>query len=349
VLIAAFGRPGKRPPTEEQEALLHQKIVQQLESLPGIASVASSGMLPGYNGGRGSQVTAPGTGHEEEAGVSDGSENLLQTLEFRLIRGRWFSKAEVDSTRYVAVINQTMARDFFGDADPMGQQLEVKSFAARSEPPHDAYFQIVGVVADVKNYGPTQPASPQAFIPYTIRERAILILKTRSDPTSLMHPIQEQIWAIDRGIVFGEFTPITEMLNRFTYSAPKLVVAAVTPLAAIGLLLVIIGIFSVMAYTVSLQTHEIGIRLALGAQQGDILKMVLRKGLVLIAAGIVIGVGVSLGLARFIASQLWGVSPTDPWTFAAVVVAILVVGLAACFFPARRATQVDPVVTLRYE
>ncbi len=306
-------------------------------------------MLPGYNGGHGSQVSVPGSGQVEEAGLSDGSENLLRTLEFRLIRGRWFAKGEVDSAQYVAVINRRMADDFFGDADPMGRQLEVKSFAARSEPPHDAYFQIVGVIADVKNYGPTQPALPQAFIPYTIRGKAILMLKTKTDPTSLMHPIQEQIWAIDRGIVFGEFTPMTEMLNRFTYSAPKLVIAAVTPLAIIGLLLVIAGVFSVMAYTVSLQTHDIGIRLALGAQQGDILRMVLKKGLILIAAGIVIGVGVSIGLTRFIASQLWGVSPTDPWTFAAVVVGILVVGLAACSLPARRATQVDPVVTLRYE
>ena len=143
--------------------------------------------------------------------------------------------------------------------------------------------------------------------------------------------------------------PYTQMLDSFTYAAPKLVIAATTPLAIIGLLLVVAGVFSVMAYTVSLHTHDIGIRLALGAQQGDILRMVLRKGLVLIAAGVALGVGVSLGLTRFIASQLWGVSPTDPWTFAGVVLGILVVGLAACFLPARRATQVDPVITLRYE
>ena len=349
VLIAAFGRPGNRDLTPAQDALFHQKILQRLEASPGIASVASCGMLPGYNGGHSNQVTVPGTVHVEEAGVSRGGESLLQTLEFRLIRGRRFSKEEVDSAQYVAVINQTMARNFFGDADPVGQQLEVKSFAVKSQPPHDAYFQIVGVIADIKNYGPTQPALPQAFIPYTIQGSAILILKTKTDPASLMHSIQEQIWAMDRDIVFGEFTPVTEMLNRFTYSAPKLVIAAVTPLAAIGLLLVIIGVFSVMAYTVSLQTHDIGIRLALGAQQGDILRMVLRKGLMLIAAGVVIGGGVSLGLTRFLASQLWGVSPTDPWTFAAVLIGILVAGFAACFFPALRATQVDPAITLRYE
>ena len=351
VLIAGFWPPSSRHLTEEQDALLHQKILQKLKSSPGIASVADYAAPPGYMGeSGGNQVTVPGTGHVEDAGVMSGDENVLQTLEFRLIRGRWLSKAEVDSAQYMAVINQTMARDFFGDADPVGQQLEVKSFAVKSRPPHDTYFQIIGVIANVKNSGLTQPALPEVIIPDTILGHGILMLKTKTDPASLMRSIQEQIRAVDRDIVFGEwFTPYTELVNRFAYSAAKLVIAAVTPLAAIGLLLVIIGVFSVLAYTVSLQTHDIGIRLALGAQQGDILRMVLKKGLALLATGIVIGVLVSLGLTRFLSSQLWGLSATDPWTFAAVVVCILVAGLAACFFPAHRATQVDPVITLRYE
>jgi putative ABC transport system permease protein len=122
-----------------------------------------------------------------------------------------------------------------------------------------------------------------------------------------------------------------------------------TPLAGIGLLLVIIGIFSVMAYTVSLQTHEIGIRTALGAQQASILKMILAKGASLLAVGIVIGLSASYGLTGFLASQIWGVSVTDPLTFASVATIVLAVGLSACFLPAHRATQVDPLVALRYE
>ncbi len=119
--------------------------------------------------------------------------------------------------------------------------------------------------------------------------------------------------------------------------------------AGIGLALVIIGVFSVMAYTVSLETHDIGVRMALGAQQSDILRMVLLKGLRLIAAGIVVGLLASYGATRLIASQIWGVSPTDPLTFAGVVLAIVVVGVAACLLPARRATRVDPLIALRYE
>jgi putative ABC transport system permease protein len=145
------------------------------------------------------------------------------------------------------------------------------------------------------------------------------------------------------------FGPLSESLERHTYATPELGVSLSGPLAGIALLLVVIGVFSVMAYAVSLQTQEIGVRMALGARQGDVLRMVLRRGAVLIAAGICIGLLAGFALTRFLASQIWGVSPTDPWTFAAVVALVTAAGLAACYLPARRATQVDPLVALRYE
>jgi putative ABC transport system permease protein len=134
-----------------------------------------------------------------------------------------------------------------------------------------------------------------------------------------------------------------------TYATPEFGVMIAAPLACIALLLVVIGVFSVMAYSVSLQTHEIGIRMALGAQQERILKMVLARGVRLVAAGIIIGVFASYWLTRFLASQIWGVTVTDPWTFAAVVTLVVLVGVGACLLPARRAARVDPLVALRYE
>jgi putative ABC transport system permease protein len=147
----------------------------------------------------------------------------------------------------------------------------------------------------------------------------------------------------------GICDPLEDFLQQHTYATPEFGVMISTPLASIGLLLVVVGIFSVMAYTVSLQTHEIGIRMALGAQQAGILKMILAKGVRLIAAGTVIGLFVSYALTRFLASQIWGVSATDPWTFAAMVTLIALVGLVACYIPARRATRVDPMIALRHE
>jgi putative ABC transport system permease protein len=157
------------------------------------------------------------------------------------------------------------------------------------------------------------------------------------------------VWAVDPDEIVGICEPLEDFLQQHTYASPQFSVVISTPLAGIGLLLVIIGVFSVMAYTVSLQTHEIGIRTALGAQQANILKMILAKGASLLAVGIIIGLLASYGLTRFLASQIWGVSVTDPWTFAAVVTIVLSVGLSACFLPAHRATQVDPLVALRYE
>lgn len=154
---------------------------------------------------------------------------------------------------------------------------------------------------------------------------------------------------MDRGEIVGMASPLEDFLQRFTYSIPEFGLLIATPLASISLLLVIIGVFSVMAYTVSLQTQEIGVRMALGAQQGEILRMMLRKGFALLAAGIFIGLVASFGLTRFLTSQIWGVSATDPWTFGAVATLVVGVGLAACFLPARRATQVNPLVALRYE
>jgi putative ABC transport system permease protein len=177
----------------------------------------------------------------------------------------------------------------------------------------------------------------------------ILQVRTKVEPGSMMHAVQEAVWSVDRGEVFWVFGPLAESLEQHTYATPEFGVTLSGPLAGIALVLVVIGVFSVMAYTVSLRTQEIGVRMALGAQQREILRMVLKKGFVLIVAGLAIGLFASFALTRFLASQIWGVSATDPWTFGAVAALVVITGLAACLLPARRAASVDPLVALRYE
>jgi putative ABC transport system permease protein len=219
--------------------------------------------------------------------------------------------------------------------------------------PHDTYFEIVGIVRDYKTRGYDNPSwqiFPQAFVPYSVAGynwRAFLA-RTTVDPNSLLKNVGEEVRAVDPGVQIAESGTLEGSLQDF-YQGPKFELAMLAAFAVIGLALLVIGIFSVMAYTVSLQTHEIGVRMALGAQQSNILKMILGKGARLIAAGILIGLFASLGLTRFLASQIWGVSVTDPWTFSTVVTLVVVVGLAACLLPARRAAIVDPLVALRYE
>jgi putative ABC transport system permease protein len=203
-------------------------------------------------------------------------------------------------------------------------------------------------VRDIKDFGPQVPVFPMAFVPYTIRGGGLLFLKTKGDPARFMNAVREEVWAVDRDAVFSpEMGPYID--ERLMYSTHELGLTTFTGVAGIALLQVVICVFSMMAYTVSRLTQEIGVRMALGAQQWEILSVVLRKGCVLIAAGICIGLSTSFGLTRFLASQIWGVSPTDPWTFVLMTLLVVGVGLTACYLPARRATRVDPLIALRYE
>jgi putative ABC transport system permease protein len=368
ILVVAFAPPrghsqfpDRAKMASPEGQVLIQKDMERLRALPGVAAVAVNNTIPGYGPNHGPQVTVPGGTRAEETGLSECDENCADTLGMRMISGRWLSRGDVQTDRYVAVANQRLARDMFGDGNPLGQQFQVKAFTQfRSrgsrwagkkspDPPQDAMFQIVGVVADVKNSGPQEPATPMAFIPPLATGAFILQVRTNIAPASMINAVRDQIWAVDRDEIFWILDPLEDFLEQHTYAVPEFGVALSGPLAGIALLLVMIGVFSVMAYSVSLQTHEFGIRMALGAQQGDVLGMVFRKGFALIAAGILIGLLASYGLTRFLASQIWGVSATDPWTFGAVVALVVGVGLGACYLPARRATQVDPLVALRYE
>jgi putative ABC transport system permease protein len=324
-------------------------VRERMKALPGVAQVAIEDAMPGYSPSAGYKVIVPGATRAEEVGIFACDENLVPTLELRMVQGRWLSEQEVRTAQHVGVVSQRLARDYFGDANPIGQQLQVKGFKGPSLTPQDVEFQIIGVVKDVISAGPQQPTLPMIFLPYTVRGGFVFLLKATVEPASLAHAVQKQVWAVDRNEIILLTTPLEDFLQRFTYATPEFGLLICTPLASIALLLVVIGVFSVVAYTVSLQTHEIGVRMALGAQQGNILNMVLGKGAWLLTAGILLGLFVSCGLTRFLASQIWGVSARDPWTFSAVATLVVAVGLGACFVPARRATRVDPLVALRYE
>jgi putative ABC transport system permease protein len=250
----------------------------------------------------------------------------------------------------VAVVNQTLAKDFFGGQDPIGKSIKFSLLDIADQSLKDTYFEIIGTVADLKNVG-LEGTQPEAFLPYTITgafARGILV-RTAVEPMSLLDSVRREIWSVDRGVALVMPGTVESYLNEWGYSRPRFDLILFGLFATIGLVLAAIGIFSVLAYSVSLQTREIGIRMALGAQQSAVLKMVVKKGLILIAIGIAIGELASLGLVRFVRSELWYVSPHDPITFAAVLVVLAAVGIGACILPAHRATQVDPLVALRHE
>jgi len=343
---------GQYDSKDKQNAFTRQ-LLQRISALPGVISAAESTLLPPLTYDW-SDTIIPGKPHSErwETRYEMCSQGYFQTLGLPLLRGRLFSATDVDAAHYVLVVNQTFARQYFHNEDPIGRTVKLQVLDRPFlDAPHNTYFEIIGVVADYKTRGSDEWQTwPQAFIPYSVQGFSwrTFMARTSVDPNSLVKDVTQAIWAIDPSVGIRDSGSIEDSLKDF-YQGPRFQLMTLGAFAEIGLALVAIGIFSVMAYTVCLQTREIGIRLAMGAQQGDILRMVLGKGLVLIAVGTIVGVCASLGLTRFLASQIGGVSPTDPWTFGVVIAVIVTVGLGACCIPARRAMQVDPMVALRYE
>jgi len=338
--------------TAEKKKLFFEQVLQRVRALPGVTTATVSLSVPPL-GGAGSFITIPGKTHSErwESMVDLCSEGYFQTLGLQLLRGRLLSETDINSARHVAVVNQAFARTYFPGEDPLGQKIKFDVFDELPETPHNAYFEVVGVVTDFRNRGLLEPPAHEAFLPYSITgfgDRTILA-RTVVDPNALRASVQREIWTVDSNAAVAASRSVKDLLAEEAYTQPQFGMITISAFAGIGLALVLIGIFSVMAYTVALQTHEIGVRMALGAQHANVVKMVLGNALRLISIGILLGVLVSFGLTRFLASQLAGVSATDPLTFSAVVTVFLAVGLLASLLPARRAAGIDPLVALHYE
>jgi predicted permease len=336
----------------EERKVFFQQVLARIASLPGVVSTAETISLPPYNAGQ-SEITIPVKAHAETwSSLFDTcSPGYFRTLQIPLLRGRLLSEDDIGTGRFVAVVNETFVHKYFDGDDAIGQKFKFNVFDRIEQTPHDAYFEIVGVVSDIKNQGLQDPPMPQAYIPYTVTayaNRAILV-RTAVDPLSLLKNVREEIWAVDRNVAFTEAGTLTSFLQRYSYAEPEFGLVSLGSFAGIGLLLAAIGVYGVMAYAVSLRTREIGIRVALGAQRNDIFRMVLRKGLALVTTGILLGLAISLAITRLLASEIWGVSANDPWTFSVVIVIVVAVGSLACLLPAQHGSRVDPMVAIRYE
>jgi len=347
--------PQHRYTTIPEKKAFFEAVLAKIQAIPGVLSAAETISFPPYNSARSDDVTIPGKTHEDKwpAEFDVCSEEYFKTLGLHLLRGRLLSPIDVSSGRFVTVVNETFARKYLGPSDPLGQKVKFNVLDEIQQTPHDAYFEVIGVVSDIRNSGIKNDIEPDAYIPYTITayENRALIVRTAPglDSLSLVKNIREQVWSVDRNVAVTEANTLKHYMQQFSYAEPQFGMESLGAFAGIGLVLAAIGVFSVMGYTVSLQTHEIGIRMALGAQRANIFRMVVGKGLLLVGVGIGVGLGASFGAMRLLASELYGVKPTDPLTFASVVVVVTLVGVAACYLPARRATRVDPLVALRYE
>jgi len=279
------------------------------------------------------------------------SEGYFQTLGIPLKRGRLLTKGDIDSARRVAVVNQSLARTYFSGEDPIGQRMKFSSFDPLPNYPHDTYFEIVGIVGDVRNRGLRESAAPEAYIPHSAvgAGNRSLLVKTAVDPLFLQPTLRREITAIDPNVAMINAETLESLLRRNSYAQPRFAVFTLGTFAAIGLMLVVGGVFSVMAYRVSLQRQEIGIRMALGAQPRDVLWMLVKKGLGLTTAGILVGLVASLGFTRLLRALLHEVQPLDPATFVAVPVLLSAACLCATYLASWQVTRIDTAAVLRSE
>ena len=353
ILVARLPLPRGQYKTAAAKQQFFRQLLPRLHTLPGVVAATTTSSLPPYGGIR-SDIDIPGKTHGENwnAIFQLVSEGYFPTLGLRVLRGRPLSEVEINDARKVAVVNQTLANKYFGKEDPIGQRIKISMLETFPEGPvPNPVFEIIGVVADAKNQGIQEPPTSEMFIPYTITgafERGILV-RTSSEPNAMLNSVRREIWAVDRNVALTLTGSLQDYLKQFSYAGPRFSLILLGVFAGVGLVLVALGVYSVIAYTVSRQTHEIGIRMALGAGRPGVLRMVMRMGLKLVGLGVAAGLLTSLAVTRVISNQLWGISPYDPLTLAMVVAVVAVAGFAACYFPARRATRVDPMIALRYE
>ena len=353
ILVARLPLPKEQYKTVAAKQRFFRELLARLYATPGVVAATETSTLPPY-GGIPSEVDIPGKTHTEkwDAIFQLCSEGYFPTLGIRTLRGRLLSEADVNGARKVAVVNQTLVKKYFGPEDPIGRQIHLNMLETVPESPvKNPVFEIIGVVADVKNQGIQDPPHPEVWIPYTITgafERGVLV-RTAKDPMAMLNTARREIWAVDRNVALTMTGTLQDYLKRFSYSGPRFGLILLGVFAGVGLVLVAMGVYSVIAYTVSRQAHEIGLRMALGAGQADVLRMVMRMGLRLIGFGTMAGLAASFAITRLLANQIFGVSPRDPLTLCGVIAVVLLSGAAACYFPALRATRVDPMVALRYE
>jgi len=351
VLAAVLPMPPERYKTAAQITGFFRPLLGHLKTTPGVVVATEATSLPPF-GGPVSKLEIPGksAGEDWRSQVELCSEGYFDTLRIKLLRGRTFTEAEVNGARKLGVVNQTFAKKFLG-SDSLGQRVTLPDLSTFPDPLKDPTFEIIGIVADVKNQGLQQPAQPQIWVPYSVMGGAFrgILIRTAGDPKLLLNTLRREIWTVDRSVALGFNGTDEDFINQFAMAQPRFGLYLLTVFAMVGLTLVAIGVYGVVAYAVTRQTHEIGVRMALGADRSVVSRMVLSMGLRLLALGTGIGLLASFGLSRVLASQLFGVSTFDPVTLVGVVALVFVAGVAACLFPARAATRVDPIIALRYE
>jgi putative ABC transport system permease protein len=341
-------RPSSAADEDQAAARFLTAVEQRIGSLPGVQSVGTINDLPvtGRGSVNGSYSIegrpAYNLGEEPLAEFRTVTPDYFRAIGIPLLKGRLFTDRDDNGASQTVLINRALADRMFADQDAIGKRL----FVLDGKP-----HEIAGVVGNARQWGLDRPADPEIYFPFAqtiLSAEATLVLRTSSDPADLADAVRLAVREVSSDAPVFRVKTMTDVVEAST-AQQRFNMVLMTAFAAVALVMAAIGMYGVISYSVSQRTHEIGVRVALGASRGAIVKLVVGQGMALASIGVAIGLGAAFGLTRLLSSLLFGISPTDPATFAVISLILAGVALVACFVPARRATKVDPMVALRYE
>jgi putative ABC transport system permease protein len=349
LLTFQISLPNSRYPNSSQVVAFYREALERISACPGVQSVAISNTLPPF----GTETDAafyveghePSNPNEAPDTIYDPiSPGYFQTLKTPLIEGRYFTEQDNNDKSRVVIINETMARGFFGGRGAVGKRMNAAAYGI------SGWLEVVGVVADERFFGWDNDLRPVTYYPHAIDPQSgmAFAVRTKIDPMHVSSSVRQAIWSIDKDLPFTQVSTMDQRLSQ-SFAGRRFHMILLGIFAALALILSVVGIYGVTSYSVAQRTHEIGIRIALGAERRQVLRLVLRQGLVLTLIGLGAGLAGAFALTRFLASLLYGVHPTDAVTFAVVSLLLTAIAILACYIPARRATKVDPMEALRYE
>jgi putative ABC transport system permease protein len=337
---------------QQRESYVNQTL-ERLKALPGVETAAFVAPMPFSGGNVGGDFRIegrpqPDPGQEPVASVRSVTSQYFQAIRIPLRRGRYFTDRDQRGGNGAAIINEALAARYFPNEDPIGKY--VSSIGANQNEGDPERWEIVGVVGDVHHSSLTRAATPEIYLPYQQNSWSWgnFFVRTANDPAALTRSFTEAIRSGDRTVPVTSVQPLTQAISD-TVAQARFYTLLFALFGVTGLLLTLTGIYGVISYTVSQQTQEIGVRMALGAQARDVLRLVIGQGAVLTFIGIGLGLLGALAVTRLMQTLLFGVTATDPVTYAGVAAGLALVALAACYIPARRATKIDPMQALRYE
>ena len=352
VLTMNLSLPAAKYPSGEPVRDFYRRLQEAVEAVPGVESASFIRDLPLTGEAWETLVSVEGEPHREISekpvtAVQSVLPGAIETMRIRLLQGRTFDSRDTPESQPVAIVSRTFAHRVLPGKEPLGQRIRL----GVPDEVDEEWMTVIGVTADIQGYNLTREIGPHIYLPHEQRSFRTLTLIARSagvPPETLAAPIKSRIAELDPQQPVSNIQTMDQLYAE-SLAQPRFTMMLLAVFAGVALLLSLIGIYGVISHAVRQRTHEIGIRMVMGARSGDILRMVLRTGLVLTAAGLLAGLAGAYAATRLMSSLLYGVSATDPLVFAVVPVALAATALLACYLPARRAAKVDPMVALRYE